>query len=126
MTLEDNAKQIKRLAFMPVCRAPDTSHRRHPRVRFVQENLQAKPVMPGSRKQMVVDFEPGLFLKTAIGAAKVGKEIELRIRTGLQRRAHVDDVLGGYYGGYFAQRFNYFGDPIRICLVKREYQLRQA
>src|SRR5712692_1011166 len=45
MAVENNAEQIVCLSFVPIRGAPDTSHRRHVSIVFVQQHLQAHAMM---------------------------------------------------------------------------------
>ena len=77
----------------------------------------------GSRKQMIVDFKTRLFFKTSIDAAKIRKEIEPRIRAGLESGAHVNNMRRWYNNSDFSVRFNNFSYPIGVFTLQRRHQL---
>src|SRR5882672_12544583 len=105
MSVKDNAKKIERFAFMPVCRTPNAGHGWHMSVAFIQQNLQPEPMMPRGREQMVINFEARLLYDTAVGAANVCEKIKLRIRSGFQRGAHVNNMQARHDCGHFAVCF---------------------
>ncbi len=47
MIVKDNPEEIESFALVPIRSAPDACNRRHVRIIFVQQDLQAQPVMPG-------------------------------------------------------------------------------
>ena len=81
--------KIKSFALVPVRGAPDAGDRRYARVVFIQHNLQAQPVIPSCREQVVVHFEARLFFGTAIEAAQVSQQIEVEARRRLQETAQL-------------------------------------
>src|SRR5258707_5473540 len=79
MVVKNNSKQIECFALVPISRAPDTGDARHPRIIFVKQHFQTHAMMFQRGKQMIVDFKARLFLGSAIKAAEVRKNIELKV-----------------------------------------------
>src|ERR1700754_3768766 len=76
MSVEDDAKQIKRLALVPIRGAPHAGNGRHVRVFFTQHDLQTHAMMFCSGEEMIIDFETRVFFNAAIRATDVRQKIE--------------------------------------------------
>src|SRR5690242_11955892 len=117
MTVEDDAKEIERLALMPVCRLPHAGHCLYVNIVFVQHDFQAYAVMLRRREEVIVDLETRLFFDTAIGAANVCQKVELCLRRRLQELTRGDDVFAWHDHGRLAQGGDHFGDPLRMLTL---------
>src|SRR5437868_2387345 len=75
MAGENEAVHVVRLAFVPVCPAPDARDRRARAVVFGDAHLESKPTGVLVRIKMVNDLKARLLI-LVINAADIGKHVE--------------------------------------------------
>ena len=66
---------------------------------------------------MIVDLETRLFFRTAIRAADVCQEIELRLRRCLQERTRGDDVFARHDDRELAEGGDHVAQPTRMLTL---------
>src|SRR5882724_7245803 len=123
MSVKDNAEEVKSFALMPVGRAPDTGHRWHMHIAFVEDNLQPDPMMLRSGEEVVIDFKTRLLFNPAINTAKIRKKVELRIQAKLQGAADIGNVQAWHLRGYFTVCFDNVSHPVFVFTLQRRHQL---
>ena len=71
MTVKDHTEQIVSLSLVPIGRPPNSRDCLDMNLVFAEHYLETNSMMLCGREQMIVDFKPRLFFRTAIKAAKV-------------------------------------------------------
>ena len=79
VSIENHAHQVKRLPFMPICRAPNTGYCRNVGVLLVHQNFQTNAMIFFRREEMVVHLKARLLLDPSIDSAKIRQEIKLAL-----------------------------------------------
>ena len=111
MLVKDHPEKIVSLSLVPIRCAPDAGNAGNVRIVFIEQHLQSDAVMFGSREQVIVDFEPRLFLGSAIESAKVSQEIKFQPWSSFEKATSGDDVFARHDDGGLAEGLHNLDDP---------------